>query len=347
MKNLKTLLGIGLAALLIGLVGCGGGKPTLHIYNWADYMDPDIIKAFEEAHGCVVILDTFDSNESMYAKLKAGATGYDVLFPTTYMSKLLFEEGMIRELDLSQLPNAKNVDPLYLANKAVDKTMRYSVPYMLGTTGIAYRSDRVDGEVTGWSVYDRADLAGRMTLLNDMRETLGAALLTLGYSVNTTDAAEIAAAGEVVKRWRANIAKFENEQYKPGIASSEFFVVHGYSGDLLQVIEEDEEIAYVLPEEGFIIGCDDMVIPVDAPNAELAYAFINFLHEPQIAAQNTEWVYFLAPNQPSYALLSEAVRDDPAVFVPAELMERAEIIRDLGEHNAKYIAVWDAIKAGQ
>lgn len=336
-----------LLAAILFLAGCGGGKPTLYLYNWADYMDPDLVAEFEEAHGCRIVLDTFDTNEAMYAKLKAGATGYDILFPTSYMAKLLWEEGLIRELDLTKIPNAVHVDANYLSNKAVDSAMRYSVPYMIGTTGIAYRSDRVESEVEGWDVFEKAEFAGRMTMMNDMRETLGAALITLGYSANSTNPAEVEAAGEVVKRWMANIAKFENEQYKSGIASSEFFVVHGYSGDLLQVIEEDEAIVYVLPKEGFMIGCDDMVIPVDAPNAELAYTFINYLHDPEVAARNTEWVYFLAPNSSAYALLSEEVRSDPAVFVPEDLMERAEILRDLGEDNALYIRVWDQIKAGQ
>ncbi|MEY3001037.1 MAG: hypothetical protein RL648_1251 [Verrucomicrobiota bacterium] len=336
-----------LLTALLFLAGCGGGKPTLYLYNWADYMDPDLVKEFEELHGCRVVLDTFDTNEAMYAKLKAGATGYDIIFPTSYMAKLLWEEGLIRELDLTKIPNSVHVDASYLSNKAMDPGMRYSVPYMIGSTGIAYRSDRVEGEIDGWNAFERTDLAGRMTLMNDMRETLGAALIYLGHSANSTNAAEIEAAGEVVKRWMGNIAKFENEQYKSGIASSEFFLVHGYSGDLLQVIDEDEAIVYVLPKEGFMIGCDDMVIPVDAPNAELAYTFINYLHDPEVAARNTEWVYFLAPNSSAYDLLSEEVKEDPAVFVPEELMQRAEILRDLGEDNTLYIKVWDQLKAGQ
>jgi spermidine/putrescine transport system substrate-binding protein len=336
-----------LSAALLFLIGCGGGKPTLYIYNWADYMDPDLVAEFEEQNNCRIVLDTFDTNEAMYAKLKAGATGYDLIFPTSYMAKLLWEEGLIQELDKRQIPNVSHVDANYLQTKAMDPAMVYSVPYMIGTTGIAYRSDRVESEVEGWEVFEDAQFAGRMTLMNDMRETLGAALIYLGYSANTTDIAEIEAAGAVVKRWMANIAKFENEQYKSGIASSEFFVVHGYSGDLLQVIEEDEAIVYVLPKEGFMIGCDDMVIPSNAPNAELAHTFINFLHDPEIAARNTEWVYFLAPNSSAYPLLSEEVRSDPAVFVPEDLMSKAEIIRDLGEDNALYIQVWDQLKAGQ
>jgi spermidine/putrescine transport system substrate-binding protein len=336
-----------LSAALLFLIGCGGGKPTLYIYNWADYMDPDLVAEFEEQNNCRIVLDTFDTNEAMYAKLKAGATGYDLIFPTSYMAKLLWEEGLIQELDKRQIPNVSHVDANYLQTKAMDPAMVYSVPYMIGTTGIAYRSDRVESEVEGWEVFEDAQFAGRMTLMNDMRETLGAALIYLGYSANTTDIAEIEAAGAVVKRWMANIAKFENEQYKSGIASSEFFVVHGYSGDLLQVIEEDAAIVYVLPKEGFMIGCDDMVIPSNAPNAELAHTFINFLHDPEIAARNTEWVYFLAPNSSAYPLLSEEVRSDPAVFVPEDLMSKAEIIRDLGEDNALYIQVWDQLKAGQ
>jgi spermidine/putrescine transport system substrate-binding protein len=343
----RTLLGgaIALIIALFALNACGPAKRDLNLYTWSDYIDPELVKAFEEQYDCRVIIDTFDSNEAMYAKLKAGAKGYDLLVPTSYMAEVLYKEKMIRDLDLAQIPNARYIDKKYLDGKAFDKTMTYSVPYMIGTTGVAYRDDKIEEVEDSWAIFGREDLKGRMTMLNDMREALGAALKYLGYSLNTTDAAQINAAGDQVIKWKANLAKFENEQYKSGIASGEFYVVQGYSGDILQVQEESENVVYMLPQEGFAIACDDMVIPADAEDADLAYAFINFVQQPENAARNVEYVYYLCPNTGAYKLLPEEIKEDPAVFIPEDLLDKAETIRDLGADNQKYIEVWDRVKS--
>jgi spermidine/putrescine transport system substrate-binding protein len=337
----------GMVACLL-LTSCGGDKkPELHLYNWADYVDESVLRDFESRFDCRVVLDFFDSNESMYAKIKAGASGYDVIFPSSYQAAIMQEEGLLQRLDLDRIPNAANIDPRYLATGAIDKAMAYSVPYMTGTTGIGYSAAALPDLEPSWSVFLLPEVKNRATLLNDMRETLGAALKFLGYSLNTTEESEIAEAAEVVKQWKSNIAKFENEQYKPGIASGEFLLVHGYSGDISQVMEENEaaEITYMLPQEGFGLWCDDMVIPVDAPNPELAHAFINFMLEADISARNMEFCYYKAPNTAAYALISEELREDETVFVPEELMQKAEVIRPLGEHTLLFTRYWDLVKA--
>lgn len=333
------------AALSLSMLGCGGPRETLHLFTWADYIDPELIQAFEAAHGCRIVIDTFDSNESMYAKLKAGARGYDIVFPSSYMASVMQREGLLAPLDHAMLPNLKHVDRDYLRDLALDKEMKYSVPYMLSNSGIAYRKSKVEGFRPSWAMFDRADLAGRMTLMNDMRETLGAALKSLGHSLNTTDEAQIAQARDVVKRWKKNIAKFDSEQYKPGIASAEFLVVHGYNGDLLQVMEEEEDVGYAVPEEGTSVACDDLVILADAKQKTLAHAFIDSLHEPANAAKNTECVQFLCPNSASYPLLSDETRTNPVVFLADGLRKKCEVIIDLGAENAKYVRAWDEVKA--
>ncbi|MCB1092075.1 MAG: spermidine/putrescine ABC transporter substrate-binding protein, partial [Verrucomicrobiae bacterium] len=193
---------------------------------------------------------------------------------------------------------------------------------------------------------DRADLKGRMTLLNDMRETIGAALKFLGYSLNTTNEAELEKARDVVIGWKKNIAKFESDQYDAGIASGEFLLVHGYTGDLFQAQEENENVSIVIPEEGTSIACDDLVIPKDAPNPDLAHAFINFVCDPAVAAENVGFIYYLAPNKDAYPLLDQEIREDPAIFIDRAVLGKSEMIDDLGEEgNAKYIKIWDEIKA--
>jgi spermidine/putrescine transport system substrate-binding protein len=253
---------------------------------------------------------------------------------------------MLRDLDHAQLPNLVNVDREVLAI-ALDPQMQHSVPYMLTTTGIGYLASRVEGFEPTWAMLDRTELAGRMTMLDDMRETLGAALKFLGYSLNTTDPTQLEQARDVVIRWKRNLAKLENEQYKTGLASGEFVLVHGYSGDLFQVQPENEDIVFAVPREGTSISCDDLVIPADAREVELAHAFINFLHDPQVAADNTNFIQYLCPNAPSYPLLEEEIRSNPGIFLDPELKARCEVIADLGESNALYGRIWDQVKAAR
>lgn len=345
MKTIIRWCAVGAAAAAV-FCGCQRARPALHVYTWADYIKPELVQRFEQEQNCRVIIDTFDSNEAMYAKLKAGATGYDVLFPSSYMVKLMWTQGMLQPLNRNLIPNLAHIDPEYL-KIAMDREMDHSVPYMLTTTGIAFLKSRVPDFEASWTVFDRADLKGRMTMLNDMRETIGAALKLLGFSINTKDERELAAAKDVVIRWKQNLAKFENEQYKTGLASGEFLVVQGYSGDIFQVQEENEDIEFVVPKEGTSISCDDMVIPKDAKQVELAHRFINFIHDPKVAAENTEFISYLCPNRASYQYLSQEILDNPAIFLPADIRDRCEVIDDLGEDNVKFTKVWDQIKAAE
>ncbi len=341
---MKRVAVVVLAALAVALTGCGKKVPTLHMYTWADYIKPEVVKQFEQEQGCRIVIDTFDSNEAMYAKLKAGATGYDLLVPSSYMVKIMWDQGMLQPIQHNLVPNLVNIDPDYL-KIAIDKNMHHSVPYMLTNTGIAYLKSKVGTFDPSWSIFERADLKGRMTMLNDMRETIGAALKYLGFSLNTTNERELAAARDVVIRWKKNLAKFENEQYKTGLASGEFLVVHGYSGDILQVQTENKDIAFVVPKEGISVSCDDLVIPKDARQIELAHKFIDFLHQPKIAAENTEFISYLCPNRASYEFLSEEFRSNPAVFLSPDMKAKCEVINDLGPDNVKYTKIWDEIKA--
>lgn len=345
MKSHHRLL-VGIAALAVALTGCGEKKTTLHVFNWDDYINPDLVTRFETENDCQIVIDTFDSNEAMLAKLKAGASGYDILVPSSYMVKILEREGMIQPLDHSKLPNLANIDQTYLTETAFDKEMKVSVPYMMAPTGIGYIDGKVENPQPSWTLLDRPELKGRITLLNDSRETIGAALKALGYSINTLDDAQLQEAKDLVIKWKANIAKFESDQYNAGIASEEFLLVHGYAGDLFQAQEENENVVIVVPEEGTSIACDDLVIPTDAPNADLAHAFINFLCDAEVAAENTEYIYYLAPNTAAYELMSEDIKSEPAIFVDPTVRGKSEMIDDLGpEGNAKYNALWDEIKA--
>lgn len=324
--------------------GCGRGKTELHLYTWADYIKPELVQRFEKENTCRIIIDTFDSNEAMYAKIKAGATGYDVIVPSSYMVKAMYEQGMLQPIQHNLVPNLVHIDPEYL-NLALDKPMHHSVPYMLTNTGIAYLKSKVANFTPTWGMFDSVNLAGRMTLFNDMRETIGAALKYLGYSLNSTDDQQLAAARDVVIRWKKNLAKFENEQYKTGLASGEFLLVHGYSGDILQVQESNPDIEFAVPVEGTAVSCDDMVIPKTAKQVDLAHRFINFLHDPEVAKENTEFISYLCPNKDAYPLLSKEITSNPAIFLDPAIRAKSEVIDDLGPNLAKYTKIWDEIKA--
>lgn len=332
--------------LLFLLLAASACAQTLHLYTWADYISPDVVRKFEKQHACKVVIDTFDSNESMFAKFKAGATGYDLVVPTAYMIQVMQAQGMLAGLDHTKLPNLKNIDPAVLA-KVMDKTMAHSVPYTFAFAAIAVRKDKIkDGEAS-WAMFDRPALAGRVTLLDDMRESIGAALKSLGHSLNTRDDAQLAAARDVLIRWKKNIARFDNEGYKAGIDSAEFQLVHGYSGDLFQVQLENPKIDILIPREGVTIGCDELVIPKTAKQPDLAHAFINFLLDPDIAAENMEWMGYYCPNQPALKKVSPEFLQNPAITIPAELMAKCEVIEDLGPDLAKYSKVWDQVKAAR
>jgi spermidine/putrescine transport system substrate-binding protein len=328
------------------LAGCGPAKPVLHIYNWADYIKPDLVTRFEAENNCRVKIDTFDSNEAMFAKIQAGAAGYDLLFPSSYMVKLMITNGLLQRLDAALLPNLRHIDPA-ISRMTADPSFGWSAPYMMCNAGIAYDAARVPDFEPTWGMFGRADLKGRMTMLNDMRETIGAGLKFLGFSLNSTNADELAKAGEVVIGWKRNLAKFENEQYKNGIASGEFLLVHGYNGDILQVMEERTNVVYAVPREGCSISFDEMVIPKDARQVALAHRFINFIHEPEVAAANSEAVCYLCPNAGSYPLLSDEFKANPSIFITPDLLGKCESIEDLGPAQAAYTALWDAIKSAE
>jgi len=345
LASLAAIIGLGLGVIVF-LAHCGRSQPVLHIYTWADYFKPALVARFEKENSCRVMIDTYDSNETMYAKIKAGASGYDLLTPTSYMVSLMNSQGMVRKLDHSLLPNLAHIDPEYL-ELAVDKTMDHSVPYMIVNTVIAYLESRVKDFEPSWAMFDRSDLKGRMTMLNDMRETIGAGLKFLGYSLNTRNEAELAEAREVVIRWKKNIAKYENEQYKTGVASGEFLLVQGYSGDILQVQQENPDVRFAVPREGTTISVDDLMIPAGAQEIGLAHAFINFLHDPEVAAENITFLKYLCPNKDAYTLLGEDLRKNPGIFMSPEVRAKSEIIADLGEAIALYTKTWDEIKAAK
>ena len=330
-----------------------GGE--LHIYTWSDYLAPELIVGFEKALGVRVVVDTFDSNEAMYAKLKAGGTGYDLMTPSAYQIPQMVREGMIDKIDHSKCPNVKkNFDPSFL-NQVVDPEFVYSVPYTVTYTGFMYDKSKIpEGvDVESWKILENPAMKNRVTLLDDLREVIGGGLMALGYSINSTDPAEIDAAVNEALKWRHNARKFDAESYKTEVAAGSIWIGHGYSTDAVQVIVGDEEegmeprddIGFALPKEGFTISFDEMVIAKDAKRKDLAYAFINFVYEAEAAKSNMEYLCGPNPVKPGIDLLDEETRN--IVLLDPEVLKRGQVLKSIDDPKVMeyYNKGWDRIKA--
>jgi spermidine/putrescine-binding protein len=331
----------------------GAVEPASEIvlYNWSEYIEPEIYTLFEEEFGISVVEDNFSSNEEMLAKLQGGATGYALVVPSDYTVGIMIEEAMLAELDKGNIPNFENLaaqfkDPPY------DPGSRHCVAYQWGTSGLGY----IDGEVeepTSWAVLFEPDpnspAFGRTTMLDDTREAFAAALAYLGYDINSTDEAQLQEAKELLIQARPALAGYDSDTFEDLLASGENLLAHGWNGDFLVAQEENENIAYVMPEEGGVIWVDAICIPVTAsPEQKLAAEmFIDFILRPDIGAMITEYTWFASPNQAAEALIDEEITSDPTVYPPDEVIERLNFLQPVGEAESLYQRLWDEVKSAQ
>jgi spermidine/putrescine transport system substrate-binding protein len=357
---MKRWMGFAVLASLL-LTACGGAaapepgadEPAqeLQLFNWSEYMDPEIYALFEEEYGIQVVENNFASNEEMLAKLQGGASGYDVVFPSDYTVAIMIEEGMLAPLDHALLTNLGNLAPRF-SQVPYDPGNVYCVPYQWGTTGLGYNSAEID-EPQSWAVLFEPDPAeawyGRTTMLDDPRETFAAALVYLGYSINTTDEAQLAEARDLLIQAKAGLLGYDSDQYEDLMASGETLMAHGWNGDILMGQEENEDLAYVMPQEGGVVWIDNMCIPADTPPDRIlaAHLFIDFILRADIGALVSEYTYYATPNAAAEALLDEEFLSDPTVYPPAELLDRLQYIEPLGEFESVYQRMWDEVKAAQ
>ena len=334
----------------------GGDGGELHIYTWSDYIATDVLDSFEKALGVKVVVDTFDSNEAMYAKIKAGGTGYDIIMPSSYQIGTMAKEGMIIPLDPKKIPNVlKNFDRSF-DSQILDPTFKYNVPYAVTYTGFMYLKNKMPAgaDVNSWAILGNSALKGRISLLDDIREVIGAGLMYLGYSINSTNPKEIDAAVAQVLKWRENIRKFDAESYKTEVPSGATWIGHGYSTDTTQVIVGDEEagaparddIGFALPKEGYTIAFDEMVIAKDAKRKDLAYAFINYIYDGAVAKANMEYICGPNPVKPGIDALDEDYRK--IIVLDKATLKKGQVLKGFDDNPAVmelYNKAWDKIKA--
>jgi spermidine/putrescine transport system substrate-binding protein len=338
--KLKILL---LTMLMIFTASCNKQKGKLYIYNWSSYILEDLIKEFEQKNDCQVVYDVFSSNEEMYAKIKAGGGGYDIAFPSSYYAENMLRENMLEQIDTSKIPNLANVDKTIQSKIDFDKEGKYFIPYMSGATGLAVNKKYLKNYKKSWSLFDRADLNGRMTLLDDIRDTMGAALVYLGYSPNSVNPVEINKAKEVVARWKKNIVKFDSETFAKGVVNGDFWVVQGYAENIYPQMEEAyyANIDYFVPDEGGVLWSDGMVILKGSKNIDLAYKFIDFIHDAQVMAKNSDFLHSCPANSASDKYKKIQCPYDRSKFA------KYELLKDVGENIELYNKAWQEIRVGK
>jgi spermidine/putrescine transport system substrate-binding protein len=356
MKRKFGLIALVVVGVLLATTACGAAKetPTLYFYNWSEYIEPELYTEFEEEYGIKVVEDTFASNEDLFAKLQAGGGGYDVIVPSDYMVANMIENDMLAEIDHSKLTNFQHLDSLFL-DPPYDPGLKYSIPYMWGTTGIGYNSAVVEGEVDSWAyLFDPAiasQYAGQISLLDDERETLGAALIYLGYDLNSTNEAELEEAKQLLLGVKDYIGVFDSETFEENLLSGDTVLAHGWSGDIFLAVDENEDIVYVIPKEGAVIWVDNLAIPKevaeDEARMERALLWIDFLHRPENMARIVEFVYFATPNKDAFDLIDEEITGDPAIYPPDETYDRLTFIAPLGDATELYSRTWTEVIAGQ
>lgn len=324
---------------------CEAGQTDgdLAIYNWTEYMDPELKTAFEEEFGVSVTEDNYDSNEAMQPIISAGGSGYDFIVPSDYMVSILIESGDIQALQKDAIPNIGNLLPDFASGLPFDPDGTYTAPYQWGTTGLG-----VDLSITGedvpetWGLIFDADVAAQYglegsyaTLLNDPRETMGAALKYLGYSLNTTSDTELEEARQLVQDAKDRITAYDSDQYDELLVTGDSVVAHGYSGNFIVQFDAAEgNYAYFVPEEGGTRWVDNMAIPKDAPHPCTAHTFINFLLDAERGAQLTNWNFYASPNAAAEEFIDPEVLEDPIVY-PTDT-SKLEFIEDTGDFEINF-----------
>jgi spermidine/putrescine transport system substrate-binding protein len=310
--------------------GGSGGKNTITVYNWGEYIDPDLLKQFEQETGIKVIYETFDSNEGMMGKIEQGGTSYDISMPSEYMIEMMEEKDLLLPLDYSKIPNIKNIDPYFL-DLPFDPGNQYSLPYFWGTVGIAFNPTLLNGQTfESWDKLWDPSLKQQVVLVDSARETIGMGLNSLGYSLNSTNLDELRQATDKLKKLSPNVKAVIGDEVTQLMVNGEAAVSLTWSGQAADMMYENEDIDYIVPEEGSNLWFDNMVIPRTASNIDGAHAFINFMLDAEVAAQNADYVGYSTPNLAALDFMDPEVIEDERFYPDEETRSHLEVYRNLG-----------------
>lgn len=318
------------------------------VYNWGEYIDPEIIDLFEEETGIDVIYEEFETNEIMYPKIQSGAIAYDVVCPSDYMIQRMIENDLLAEINYDHIPNLKYIGDNYMKmSRQFDPENKYSVPYLWGTVGILYNKKMVDEPVDSWGILWDKKYEDSILMQDSVRDAFAVALKYLGYSLNSTDLDELEAAKNLLIEQKPLVQAYVIDQVRDKMIGGEAALGVIYSGEALYCQLENPDLDYVIPKEGTNIWIDSWVIPKNAKNVENAEAFINFLCRPDIAKMNFDYITYSIPNTAGRDLIEdESLRNSPIAFPDDSKLENCETFRFLGDDNdALYNRLWREIKS--
>ncbi|QKJ86797.1 spermidine/putrescine ABC transporter substrate-binding protein PotD [Paramixta manurensis] len=347
MKKWSCMLAAG--ALALGLHSAvAADNNTLYFYNWTEYVPPGLLEQFTKETGIKVIYSTYESNESMYAKLKTYKDGaYDLVVPSTYFVAKMRNEGMIQKIDKSQLSNFHNLDP-NLLNKSFDPNNDYSIPYIWGATAIGVNSDEIDpATVTRWADLWKPEYKQSLLLTDDAREVFQVALRKLGYSGNTTDPKQIDAAYQELKKLMPNVLAFNSDNPGNPFMEGEVNLGMVWNGSAYVARQAGTPLQIIWPKEGGIFWMDSLAIPANAKNKQGALKLINFLLRPDVAAKVAETIGYPTPNLAARKLLPKAVADDKSLYPDNAIIKNGEWQDDVGAASVQYETLFQKLKAGR
>ncbi len=352
----------GVAALSsLSLTGCGwrlaqvranstnkGSRDQLYIYTWTQYTDPELLQSFTNQVGVKVLADVYDSNDVMLAKLQASGGGtYSAIYPSDYMVQKMLDLGLLAEIKRDRLTGFDNLFPRF-QNPSYDPNNRYSIPFNWGTTGLLYNSEILNPPPEDWDYLwqNQKQLSKRMTLLNDVREVMGAVLKMLGYSYNSKNENEIKQAYEKLKILKPAIAAFDTDAWRNQILAGDLILAMCYSADGVKISKANPKLKYVTPRSGSSLWTDTIVIPKTAPNIDGAYAWINFILQPQVAAQLSERLGISTPNRAGFEQLPKELQNNLNLFPPESVLEKCDRLTPLGQFEEVYERYWTQLTSG-
>lgn len=362
-KRVCSIMAVAAVAALsaVTMSGCGksaekaGGAGEVYVYNWGEYIDEDVIAQFKEETGIDVIYDMFETNEEMYPVIEAGGVKYDAVCPSDYMIQKMIENNMLAEINFDNVPNIKEIDSKYMdMSRSFDPDNKYSVPYCWGTVGILYNTSMVAPEdaPTKWSDLWDTKFKDNILMQDSVRDAFMVALKSLGYSMNTTNEAEIAEARDLLIKQKPLVQAYVIDQVRDKMIGGEAAMGVIYSGEMLYIQQEvadlglDYSLEYVIPEEGTNLWLDSWVIPANAPNKENAEKWINFLCRPDIAKKNFEYITYPTPNKGAFDLLDSDLQNNKAVFPDTDSLKNCEVFQYLGtDVDSIYNEYWKEVKS--
>jgi spermidine/putrescine transport system substrate-binding protein len=321
-------------------------EKKLNFYNWDTYIGETTLDDFRAATGIDVRMDLYADNDELFARLKDGNPGYDVIVPTNDFVERMIIAGMLEPLAHSMIPNIANLDPTF-RDAAFDPGRRYSLPYMWGTIGIGYRKSKVPAPPDSWKwLLDSDVYSGRLALMGDAPTMIQMTMKYLGYPLNETDPARIKEAEALLIKQKPNVVVFAEDNGQDLLLSGEVDIVMEWNGDILQVMAEDDDISYVVPTEGGLLWQDCLCVPTGAPHPENAHEFINFVLDAEVGAAIADFIQYATPNAAARRLLSVEYNSNPAIFPSQETIERCEVATYNGsDYTRRVDEAWTRIMA--